>query len=77
MDKNLNHFTTIDLSDLPGNVQQELFDFYMFLMNKYGSNKTRHPKKRAGHNGKFSQFLSSSIKTNEFLTLNRDERNAR
>lgn len=77
MDKKLNHFTTIDLSDLPGKVQQELYDFYLFLMNKYASNKTKHPMKPDGQKKKFSKFLSSSIKTNEFLILNRDERNTR
>jgi len=77
MDKNSSHFTTIDLSDLPGTVQQELYDFYIFLRNKYGRNKTKHQKKISGQNGKFSKFLSSSIKTDLFLTLSRDERNGR
>jgi hypothetical protein len=77
MGKNISHFTTIDLSGLPGNIQQELYDFYIFLLNKYGNNKIKHPKKSIGYNKKFSQFLSSSIKTNDYLALNRDERNAR
>lgn len=30
---------TIDLSILPSNAQQELYDFYQFLVQKYASNE--------------------------------------
>lgn len=46
MDKSLSHYTTIDITDLPGNAKQEIMDFYQYLLTKYSIRKEKRKKDR-------------------------------
>lgn len=46
MAKTLSHFTTIDISDLPGNAKQEIMDFYKYLLTKYSIRKDKKKDNR-------------------------------
>jgi hypothetical protein len=76
MRSNTSHITSIDISKLPQTARKELYDFYLFLLTKH-SNKAVHNRKQLQTKERFATFLSSPVKTSDFVMLNRDERNSR
>ena len=75
MSQNTNRITTIDISDLPGNARQEIYDFYNFLRSKYEVKKDEKEEK-----GK-ALFMKSVEKQcfhlPEDYTFNRESANER
>ena len=71
---NTNDYSNLDLSGLPLNARQEIIDFYSFIISRYQSKTTI---RSVAPKNKFSKFLSTTIKTDNFIMLNRDERNER
>ena len=56
----------IDLSVLTKEARKMLFDFYQFLVEKYGVKKDKERPK-------FQKFLSSPIKVENIIVPSRDE----
>ena len=62
----------IDLSLLNEYAKKELFSFYQYLIFKYNKKQNKIKDKK-----RFAKFLSESIKTEDFVLLNREQRNER
>lgn len=75
MDKSLSHFTTIDITDLPGNAKQEIMDFYQYLLTKYSIMKDK--KKDDRKLGFLKNVEKQRFHLSSDYTFNRDEANER
>jgi len=64
----------IDFNSLSKEAIKELESFYQYLVFKY-KKKTLGEKKK--YQKRFGKFLSDPIKVDNFIDLNREERNAR
>jgi hypothetical protein len=75
MSANTNRITTIDISDLPRNARQEIYDFYNFLRSKYEVKKDQKEENRK------ALFMKSIEKQRFHLpddyTFNRESANER
>jgi hypothetical protein len=60
----------IDLSILPDNAGKLLMDFYDFLVEKYGKNKS---KNKSAIDKEFDKFISESIEVEEIVIPSREE----
>jgi hypothetical protein len=60
----------IDLSILTDNAVKLLIDFYDFLVEKYGKNKT---KSKSAMDEEFDKFISESIEVEEIVIPSREE----
>jgi len=60
----------IDLSILPDNAGKLLMDFYDFLVEKYGKNKS---KNKSAIDKEFDKFISESIQVEEIVIPSREE----
>ena len=60
----------IDLSILPDNAGKLLMDFYDFLVEKYGENKS---KNKSAIDKEFDKFISESIQVEEIVIPSREE----
>jgi hypothetical protein len=60
----------IDLSILPDNAGKLLMDFYDFLVEKYGKNKS---KNKSAIDKEFDKFISESIEVEEIVIPTREE----
>ncbi|UCH96909.1 MAG: hypothetical protein JSV88_08680 [Candidatus Aminicenantes bacterium] len=56
----------IDLSILPDNAVKLLMDFYDFLVERYGKNKT---KSKSTSDKDFDKFISESIEVEEIVRV--------
>ena len=65
--------TIIELKGLPLKAQNELLDFYEFLMNKYTPKLHRAKKRNAPQKSFIHEIMDNPILSNEFKPFKRDE----
>lgn len=70
----MEHTAFINIDQLDGEARKELETFYEFLLFKHRKKEVKKPQ--ALH-GRFAEFLSNTIKTEQFELFNREERNER
>jgi hypothetical protein len=75
MNTNENQLATIDISDLPKNARQEIYDFYIFLRSKYAAKKNR--KKENGKALFMKCIELQRFHLPEDYTFNRESANER
>lgn len=75
MSADSNQFTSIDLSDLPKNARQEIYDFYNFLRTKYDAKKGQ--KKENGKALFLRSVENQKFHLPEDYTFNRELANER
>ena len=64
----------IDMNSLTEEAKKELESFYTYLIFKY---KKKMFKKKKADKKNFEDFLASSIQSDNFMFLDREERNER
>jgi hypothetical protein len=75
MSADSNQFNTIDISDLPRNARQEIYDFYNFLRSKHDAKKDQ--KKETGKVLFMKGVESQKFHLPEDYTFNRELANER
>lgn len=70
----MEHTAFINIDLLDGEARKELETFYEFLLFKYRKKEVKKPQ---APRGRFAEFLSNTIKAEQFEMFNREERNER
>jgi Protein of unknown function (DUF2281) len=65
--------TFIEIKELPLKAQNELLDFYEFLLSKYTHKLQRSKKRKAQKRSFIHEIMENPILSNEFNPFNRDE----
>ena len=65
--------TFIEIKELPLKAQNELLDFYEFLMSKYTRKLHRVKKRNSTKKSFIHKIMENPILSNEFKPFNRDE----